>query len=383
MATYTTEVRSICEHYAGLEEAGGYTTVNDVIDKAAPKVFDFDWEVFDEAYRPVLMRKILKHYYTREIGLETVSLWKLKLDTRLNEVMPYFNQLYRSALEEFNPFYEVDLYTDRRKTGDRVESETGSVDKTSSTTRDTDTETSVEDRTSGTVDKDTSTVRDSDSTAKVDGTQSDSTVRDTSTIRDTDEVSSGNKVDSSSGTRDVQDTTGNSTTHWDVYSDTPQGQLVNVENGTYLSEARKITDKVDGAATSYEGSKSDATSRTDTVSGTDESVTTTDSTKGEATSSENTVASVDETVTGREGTVSEGTRNTDSLTAVDETVSVTEGTKSKGDATAKTTEDYIEHVRGKVPGKSYAQLMLEWRKTFLNIDVEVVESLSDLFMTVW
>ena len=118
MSKYTTEVRYICESYSGVTESVGYKGISEVIAGAIPKIFDFDFPIYDESYRNVLCTKILKHYYTREIGAETVGLWKLWLDTRMNEIMPYYNQLYKSALLEFNPLYDVDITTEQRKQND-------------------------------------------------------------------------------------------------------------------------------------------------------------------------------------------------------------------------------------------------------------------------
>ena len=108
MSNYTTEVRYICEAKAGLTESKGQNDVNSIIAASLSSIFNFDFPIFDEAYRSVLETKILKHYYTREIAFESVGLWQLKLDTRLNEIMPYYNQMYNSELLEFNPFYDVD-----------------------------------------------------------------------------------------------------------------------------------------------------------------------------------------------------------------------------------------------------------------------------------
>lgn len=113
MSKYTTEVRFICESASGLDESAGYNSVNEIIAKALPNIFDFDFPIFDESYRSVLETKILKHFYTREIGEETVGLWKLRLDTRLNEIMPYYNKLYESELLEFNPLYTTNLQRTR------------------------------------------------------------------------------------------------------------------------------------------------------------------------------------------------------------------------------------------------------------------------------
>lgn len=107
LSKYTTEVRFICEHYAGLDESAGYGDVEKIVELARPKVFDFTYPFFSVAYKPVLERKILKHFYTREIGFETVGLWKLRLNATLNEIMPYYNRLYESELLQFDPFLDV------------------------------------------------------------------------------------------------------------------------------------------------------------------------------------------------------------------------------------------------------------------------------------
>lgn len=112
MSKYTTELRFICETQAGLRESVGYDGVSEVIKKARPKIFSFDYPIFDENYRPTLETKILRHFYTREIGLETYGLWKLHLEARLNEIMPYYNQLYESELIKFNPLYDTDIHTE-------------------------------------------------------------------------------------------------------------------------------------------------------------------------------------------------------------------------------------------------------------------------------
>lgn len=117
MSKYTTEVRFICENSAGLSKSEGADNVDSILDRCWNKIFNFDFPIFDENYRQVLCRKILKHYYTREIAHETVGRWKLALNAKLNEIMPYYNQLYKSELLEFNPFYDVDLTRSREGSG--------------------------------------------------------------------------------------------------------------------------------------------------------------------------------------------------------------------------------------------------------------------------
>ena len=134
MSKYTTEVRFICENSAGLSESEGADNVDSILDACWNKVFNFDFPIFDEKYRQVLCRKILKHYYTREIAHETVGRWKLALNAKLNEIMPYYNQLYKSELLEFNPFYDVDLTRSREGSGTRDTKGSNNSKRTNSNT---------------------------------------------------------------------------------------------------------------------------------------------------------------------------------------------------------------------------------------------------------
>lgn len=124
MSKYTTEVRFICEHLAGLSDSVGYNDVSDVIKKSRTKVFSFKYPIFDVNYKDTLETKILRHFYTREIGLETYGLWKLKLEAKMNEIMPYYNQLYESQLIEFNPLYDTDIHIEGHRDNDVVEKST-------------------------------------------------------------------------------------------------------------------------------------------------------------------------------------------------------------------------------------------------------------------
>jgi hypothetical protein len=78
-------------------------TVDEIIDNSLEKVFNFDYPIFDESYRKTLEHNILNYYYTREIGLETVQLWKQKLNAKLNLIMPKYNKMYESELYKLDP----------------------------------------------------------------------------------------------------------------------------------------------------------------------------------------------------------------------------------------------------------------------------------------
>lgn len=125
VSKYTTEVRFICESKSGLAESKGCDNVDEVLEKSWNKIFTTKCTFFDETYRSVLCKKILKHFYLREIGSETVGIWKLWMNTKLEEIMPYYNQLYRSALLEFDPLKDYSV--------ERTHKRTGTDGKTSST----------------------------------------------------------------------------------------------------------------------------------------------------------------------------------------------------------------------------------------------------------
>ena len=59
MSVYTTELRYICEHDAGLKESVGLNQIDDVIAASRSSIFG-NYPIFDEAYRPILEKKILK-----------------------------------------------------------------------------------------------------------------------------------------------------------------------------------------------------------------------------------------------------------------------------------------------------------------------------------
>lgn len=129
MSKYTTEVRYICESKSGLENSSGADNVDEVIAGAWNKIFTSKAPFFDESYRSVLCQKILKHYYLREICCETVGIWKLWMNERLEAIMPYYNQLYESAKIDFNPMHDIDLTREHKRTEN--EEATGNITSTS------------------------------------------------------------------------------------------------------------------------------------------------------------------------------------------------------------------------------------------------------------
>lgn len=65
-----------------------------------PKVYGMlgleDYPIFDELYRQTLNDKIIRAYYFREIGFETIGQFAWQMRRTMFEIMPYYNQLYDS-----------------------------------------------------------------------------------------------------------------------------------------------------------------------------------------------------------------------------------------------------------------------------------------------
>ena len=107
MANYTVQLRKICE------------TVGE--DEVLKWFQDYDlsnYLTFDEikvitdrgTWSPArLAQKIVDHYYMREIGLETVALFKRKVKVRMQEIMEDKLPLLYSACIKYDPLVNVDF----------------------------------------------------------------------------------------------------------------------------------------------------------------------------------------------------------------------------------------------------------------------------------
>lgn len=105
MSKYTTQLRWIVEQLGeGLPVPDGQEYAN-----AVYKYIGLDkYPIFDESYRVKLNDKIIDHFYFREIGFETAAQFAWYLRRTMNEIMPYYNQLYLSESLVENPLTDRD-----------------------------------------------------------------------------------------------------------------------------------------------------------------------------------------------------------------------------------------------------------------------------------
>lgn len=106
------------------------------------------YPIFDENYREQLNNKIIEHYWFREIGQETPQLFKMFLNRTMNEIMPYYNEMYKTTLLDVNPLANVDVATqgtrdsghEEMRDTKRADSYTGKRTESGTSTTDSDTE---------------------------------------------------------------------------------------------------------------------------------------------------------------------------------------------------------------------------------------------------
>ena len=106
------------------------------------------YPIWDEEYRHHLNTKIVKRFWNREIAHETVEMFRMRMDTVMCEIMPYYIQLFKTTFE-FDPFETVNVTMDN----DATSKMTGTMDgdttgTTTATTTATESSKSDSDQTS-------------------------------------------------------------------------------------------------------------------------------------------------------------------------------------------------------------------------------------------
>lgn len=132
MSKYTTQLRWVIEQT--LDDAGLPHTEDSW--KSAYKALGLDdYPIYDESHRDELNHKIIRRYYFREVGFETVALFRWYMRSTMHEIMPYYNQLYPTELLVTQPMLSVSRDYSETWTRD----ENTSRDTTADTTSDTET----------------------------------------------------------------------------------------------------------------------------------------------------------------------------------------------------------------------------------------------------
>ena len=106
MSKFTTQLRWIVEQEQGDVP---YSSDERYIQRVYKKLGLDSYPIFDEEYRTTLNDKIIDHFFFREIGFETAAQFQWYMRRTLNEIMPYYNELYKALLKIDDPLTNRDL----------------------------------------------------------------------------------------------------------------------------------------------------------------------------------------------------------------------------------------------------------------------------------
>lgn len=338
MSHYTTTVRAICETAAGLTSDVGYADVAQVLNGSWNRIFE-DFPIFEEAHREILCKKILRHYYMDEIAFETAGLWKLELNTKMQEIMPKYNELYSISANITNPLYNKSV----------TKEFTGNVtdDKTSTRTD------NLKDTHSGNV-KTVSTGTRTDDLTDTNG----GTVTTKSDSKRTDALKT---VTDNTSTSTTTSSANNNTSNENFTSDTPQGSLSDVKAGRYMTNA-----SIGKSTGSTSGNDKNNTTSKNTVDNTG------------TVSNAGTDTVTDSRTLKKTGTVKdEGTSTVTDTSAVAHTGTVSDVGKTVSDS------QHTERVTGYDGAEIQGELLAKYSKSVINIDMMIINELSDMFMQIW
>lgn len=124
MATFTIELYKVLERYPSEDLSS---------------IGLSDYPVISEAYRKQLNDKIVMRYHMREIGLETVTMFKFAMRRKMLEIMPYYNDLIRSTQLQFDPLKTIDMVT--VFAGENAQESTAKAENATDTTGDSESRT--------------------------------------------------------------------------------------------------------------------------------------------------------------------------------------------------------------------------------------------------
>lgn len=267
MSKYTTEVRYICENIAmGKDKEIDCYDIVKVVDLSWRDIINLDLAL-SLSINTIIDENVINHFnkiipqiflqnYTREIGCETYGLWKFRLQNKLNTILPFYAEMYRTLTLKFDPLIDTDITHDN--TGSKF------------------------------------------FTLKNEGEKDNKTIHD--------EVTSNYENQSESDSKNI-----------DKYSETPQGSLEDIEAGRYLSNARineNNNDSINNGSNEYTRDMTDVTTT-------------------------NTTATHDE------------------------------------------NDSNVTKIKGKSSGVSYAKLVMEYRKSIINIDQMFLNEFNDMFMLIY
>lgn len=120
--------------YSLMESMVNYNKVNktpikDLCKEARHTIFDFSYPLSEKVNKEDFECMILNHFIARRIGFTVYTPWRIALETKLNEIMPFYNKMF-DLLDGWDIFSDGETYEriveDSRTTENHTSTETNS-----------------------------------------------------------------------------------------------------------------------------------------------------------------------------------------------------------------------------------------------------------------
>lgn len=124
MSTFTMELNEVIESLYNdsidpdeYEQAYDSVTFDGITYGKLPVLKDYTplglgtYPIFDEGYRAILNGKIIDEYWNQEIGTETIDNFVLILRKKMDQIMPYYNELYATKKLDYDPLSTMRIHS--------------------------------------------------------------------------------------------------------------------------------------------------------------------------------------------------------------------------------------------------------------------------------
>jgi hypothetical protein len=111
--------------------------LNDIVNSGL-KVFNFDYVFYDNTKKPEFEQLFIDHFLFREIGQETVGRFQHYLKVKFRERLPYYNELLKLTLLEYDVLKPYSITETLTKTNSNTKEVTGNATQNGTLNRDSD-----------------------------------------------------------------------------------------------------------------------------------------------------------------------------------------------------------------------------------------------------
>lgn len=105
------------------------TLIKDLCKEARLTIFDFSYPLSEKVNKEDFECMILNHFINRRIGFTVYTPWRIALETKLNEIMPFYNKMF-DLLDDWDIFKDGEtterIVEDSRTTENKTTTETNS-----------------------------------------------------------------------------------------------------------------------------------------------------------------------------------------------------------------------------------------------------------------